>query len=218
MPDDEQGSQPDEAQEPEEELVEIGPDAPGASIGEYLFDKWDPSEVTLHDRGLARYVTLTGHFSVHTGARHANKKFGKADVNVIERFINQLMRTDDYTGKKTKAIRVVEDTFDHIHETTGDNPLQVFVDALQNAAPREEVTRLRYGGISVPKAVDTAPSRRVDWALRNLAQGTIDTSYKNSIPVHECLARELLQAADGSPDSYAVGRRDEVERVAGSAR
>ncbi len=211
---------PDEQaeQEPEEEVVETGPDAPGSDIGEFIFDRWDPSEVTLHDKGLARYVSLTGRFSIHTGARHANKKFGKAEVNIVERFVNQLMRTDDYTGKKTKAIKVVEDTFEHIHEQTGENPLQVFVDALQNAAPREEVTRLRYGGISVPKAVDTAPSRRVDWALRNLAQGTIDTTYKNSTPVHVCVARELLEAADGSPDSYAVGRKDEVERVAGSAR
>lgn len=204
--------------ETEEELVETGPQAPSAHIGGFLFDRWDPSEVTLEDPGLARYVSLTGRFSLHSGGRHADSQFGKADVNIVERFVNQLMRTEEYTGKKTKAIKVVEDAFDHIERETGTNPLQIFVEALENSAPREEVTRLRYGGISVPKAVDTAPARRVDWAIRNLTQGTISNSYKNPTPVHECLADELLKAANASSESYAVGRKNEVERVAGSAR
>jgi small subunit ribosomal protein S7 len=206
------------AHEEPEPVVPMGPDAEGSSIGDYLFDRWDPTEITIEDRGLARYVNLSGQFSVHTGARHANEWFGKSEVNIVERLANQLMRTEEYTGKKTKAIGVIEDAFEHIADETDDNPLQILVDALQNAAPREEVTRLRYGGISVPKAVDTAPSRRVDWALRNLTQGTLQSSYKNTTPVHLCLAQELLDAANDSQDSYAVNKKNEVERVAGSAR
>jgi len=202
----------------EEVVVETGPDAEGSHIGGFIFDRWDPSDVTIEDKGLARYVNLTGQLSVHTGARHANEWFGKSKVNIVERFANQLMRTEEYTGKKTKAINVIESAFESIEETTDTNPLQILVDALQNAAPREEVTRLRYGGISVPKAVDTAPSRRVDWALRNLTKGVLSSSYKNETPVHECLAQELLDAANNSQDSYAVSKKTETERVAGSAR
>ncbi len=218
---DEQASTETEADEEsaiEEPIVETGPDAPGSDIGGFMFDRWDPSEVTINDKGLARYVNLGGHLAVHSGGRHANRWFGKSDLNLVERFTNQLMRTGRYTGKKTKAIRSVEDAFTLINERTDQNPLQVLVDALQNAAPREEVTRLRYGGISVPKAVDTAPSRRVDWALRNLTKGIIQSTYKNSKPIAECICDELLKAAKGSPDSFAVSKKDEVERVAGSAR
>ncbi|MDX1612607.1 MAG: 30S ribosomal protein S7, partial [Candidatus Thermoplasmatota archaeon] len=161
---------------------------------------------------------LANRFTVHTGGRHANQWFGKSELNLVERFVNQLMRTGRYSGKKSKALGAVEDAFDLIHERTEQNPLQVLVDAIQNSAPREEVTRLRYGGISVPKAVDTAPSRRVDWALRHLAKGSISSTYKNKKGIAQCVADELLKASRGDQESFAVGKRDEVERVAGSAR
>lgn len=189
-----------------------------AGLNTLVFNKWDPSEVTVRDRGLARYINLENRFTVHTGGRHANRWFGKSELNLVERFVNQLMRTSRYTGKKSKALGAVEDAFDMIHKRTENNPLQVLVDAIQNSAPREEVTRLRYGGVSVPKAVDTAPSRRVDWALRQLGLGSIQATYKNAKPVAECIAEELIKASRGQQDSFAVGKRDEVERVAASAR
>lgn len=187
-------------------------------FGVLIFDKWDPDGVVVSDPGLARYMNLGAQLVLHSGARHANRWFGKSRVNIVERFVNQLMRTEKYTGKKTKALGAVEDAFNLIHDRTQQNPLQVLVDAITHAAPREEVTRLRYGGISVPKAVDTAPSRRVDWALRHLALGALSASYKNPKPISQCIADELLKAAKGQPESYAVGKKDEIERVAGSAR
>lgn len=189
-----------------------------AGLDTLVFNKWDPSEVTIRDQGLARYINLENRFTVHTGGRHANRWFGKSELNLVERFVNQLMRTGRYTGKKSKALGAVEDAFDIIHERTEDNPLQVMADAIQNSAPREEVTRLRYGGVSVPKAVDTAPSRRVDWALRQLSLGSMQSTYKNAQGVAECIAEELIKASRAQQDSYAVGKRDEVERVASSAR
>ena len=56
----------------------------------------------------------------------------------------------------------------HLLFLTKLNPVQVFVNAIENAAPREEVTRLKYGGIAVPKAVDVSPSRRVDVVGKSL--------------------------------------------------
>jgi len=80
------------------------------------------------------------------------------------------------------------------------------------------VTRLRFGGINVPKAVDISPSRRVDIALRNITKGAVQTSYKSSKPIKECLAGEILLAARGEATSFAVSKKDEAERVAASAR
>ncbi|MDG6221445.1 MAG: 30S ribosomal protein S7, partial [Candidatus Thermoplasmatota archaeon] len=98
------------------------------------------------------------------------------------------------------------------------NPIQVLVDAIENAAPREEVTRLRLGGINVPKAVDVSPCRRVDIALRNLSKGAVQSSYKNPKHISECLANEIMLAAKNDVSSFAVSKKDESERVARSAR
>jgi small subunit ribosomal protein S7 len=128
------------------------------------------------------------------------------------------MRTEVYTGKKAKSMGVVRDSFEIIASRTKKNPVQVLVEALENAAPREEITRLQFGGISVPKAVDVSPARRLDIALRNIARGTVDASFKNKKPVEECLAEELILAAKGDMNSFSVAKKEELERVASSAR
>ena len=108
--------------------------------------------------------------------------------------------------------------FEIIATKTKKNPVQVLVEALENAAPREEITRLQFGGISVPKAVDVSPSRRLDIALRNIAKGTVDSSFKNKKPVEECLADELILASKADMNSFSVAKKEELERVASSAR
>ena len=94
----------------------------------------------------------------------------------------------------------------------------VLVTAIVNAAPREEVTRLRYGGINVPKSVDVAPLRRLNVALRMLATGATEASFKSTKSISVCLADEIMKAAKNDQQSYAVAKKDEVERVAKSAR
>jgi len=183
-----------------------------------LFEKYDLSEVVVHDPGLGKYLNLNPIVIPHTGGRWANKPFGKAKANIVERLINNMMRTEDYTGKKSKAYRVVRSAFEIIEKRTGKNPVQVLVDALEKAAPREEITRLRFGGISVPRAVDISPSRRLDMALRNLCVGAVQATFKNRKPVEECLADEILLAAKGDMQSSAIAKKEELERVADSAR
>jgi small subunit ribosomal protein S7 len=183
-----------------------------------LFEKYDLSEVVVHDPGLARYINLTPIVIPHTGGRWANKPFGKARVSIVERLINGMMRSEDYTGKKAKALRAVREAFDLIAERTKQNPVQVFVTALEKASPREEITRLRFGGISVPRAVDVSPSRRLDMALRNICVGATSASFKSPKPIQQCLADELLKASRGEMESAAIAKKEELERVAMSAR
>ncbi|HIJ16291.1 MAG TPA: 30S ribosomal protein S7 [Thermoplasmata archaeon] len=183
-----------------------------------MFGKFDVSGVTLRDAGMARYIDVTPVSVPHTGGRHTSKAFGKAKMSIVERLINNMMRTEDFTGKKMKSYKAVEDAFGIISAKTKQNPLQVVVDALQNAAPREEVTRLQYGGISVPKAVDVAPARRVDLALRHLCRATLESSHKSKKPIGECLADELIAAAKNDINSSSIAKKEEIERVAASAR
>ncbi|MHB8586262.1 MAG: 30S ribosomal protein S7 [Thermoplasmatota archaeon] len=183
-----------------------------------VFEKWPSTGITIRDPGLARYINLTPVAVLHTGARHANRPFAKRHVHLVERLVNHVMRTENWTGKKASAYRAVREAFEIVATKTKDNPVQVLVRAIENAAPREEVTRLRYGGISVPKAVDVAPSRRVDLAIRLMMTGAVHASHKSKNPIAACIADEILKAAKGDLNSYAVGKKEEVERVAKSAR
>jgi len=183
-----------------------------------LFGKYDLSEVTVNDGGLAKYIDLTPTNVPHSGGKHANRWFGKSKLSIVERLINNMMRTEDFTGKKLKSYRAVSDAFDIINARTKKNPVQVLVEALENAAPREEVTRLQFGGISVPKAVDVAPQRRLDIALRNVSKGAVKASFKNKKAIAYCIADELILASKGEMASFGVSKKEEIERVAQSAR
>ena len=196
------------------------PDAPAASEAANenakLFGVWDVTEITYADPSTKRYMTVTP--IAHTMGRHASKQFKKSEISLVERMINRLMQTDENTGKKQRANRIVRDAFDIIHERTEENPVQVLVTAVENAAPREETVRLKYGGISVPKAVDVAPQRRVDQALLFISDGVANATYKSSTSAAEALARELIGAADYDAQTYSISQKEERERVAAAAR
>ena len=216
-------AQPSVAPEAPPAAPEKAPEAPAAKevpkkAGVLMFGKFDVTGVALRDQGMARYIDISPVAVPHTGGRHTNKPFARAKMSIVERLINGMMRTEDFTGKKLKSYRAVERSFEIIEQKSKSNPLQAFVDALQNVAPREEVTRLQYGGISVPKAVDVAPARRVDLALRYICNGALETSHKSKKPIEECLADEILGAARNDMNIFSVAKKEEVERVASSAR
>ena len=183
-----------------------------------VFGKWDPEEVEVKDPALKNYICLEPRYVIHTHGRHANIPFAKQNVFIVERLINKVMRKGKNTGKKMLAYDIVRQAFEIIHRKTKKNPLQVLVDAIINAGPREEVVRLKYGGIAVPKSVDTSSLRRIDVALRNIAEGARLAAFKSKKSIAECLADELIAAANNDPKSYAVAKKEEVERVAKSAR
>ncbi len=183
-----------------------------------LFGKYDFEGIVVKDPGLIRYINVKPIAVPHTSGRHANKSFAKQRLNIVERLINGMMRSEHSTGEKAHAYNTVREAFRIINERTKLNPIQVYVDALQNVSPREEITRLRFGGISVPKAVDVSSSRRLDVALRNTCRGVIESSHKNKKRLAQCLADEILNASQGKVESAAMAKREEVERVAASAR
>ncbi|MBC64349.1 MAG: 30S ribosomal protein S7 [Euryarchaeota archaeon] len=193
-------------------------EAPIAGIGTMVFGKWDATDVTCSDPGLAPYINLTTIGTPHSGGRHANSWFGKAKLSVVERFINNLMRSGQFSGKKQHCAKALESALDVISERKEENPLQVFIDAIIESAPCEETTRIKMGAVSAPKAVDSSPSRRLDIALRNLGIGCASATAKSKKTLTEGIVSELTKAASGDVGSYAVGKRDEVERIASSAR
>src|SRR3990172_8115908 len=138
-----------------------------------LFEKYALSEVTVHDPGLARHINLSPLILPHTGGRYAAKPFGKAKMNIVERLVNGMMRTENFTGKKTKAIQVVRLAMEKIAGKTKQNAVQ--------------------------KSFSSAKGGR--------GKSIVD-----------CLADELLLAARGDMTSQAIQKKEELERVAASAR
>jgi len=183
-----------------------------------LFNKWSMEGVEVHDPGLRRYICLKPVFLPHTEGRHEHKRFGKAEVPIVERLINHLMKVGKNQGKKQLATSIVKQAFGIISLKTKQNPVQVLINAIENAAPREETTRIAYGGIVYHQSVDVAPQRRVDLALRWITEGARIASFGSPKSIEECLAEEIMLAAEGSSRSYAISRKDEMERIAMASR
>ena len=94
----------------------------------------------------------------------------------------------------------------------------IFRIAVENSAPRDEITTIEYGGAKYPQAVDVSPLRRLNLALRNLVHGGYDKSFNKKTKIYEGLAKEIILAYENSQDSAAVKKKIETEKQADSAR
>lgn len=183
-----------------------------------LFGKWDFKEIQVRDAGLQRYISLKPMVIPHSMGRHEHKRFRKANLNIVERLINNLMRPGKNAGKKARATNIVKHAFEIIHLRTGRNPIEILVRAVENSAPCEDTTRISYGGVVYHLSVDVAPQRRVDLALRHICEGARQASINNPRSIEESLAEELILAANHDLKSYAVSKRHEIERIAQASR
>uniref|UniRef100_A0A8B9XZ69 Small ribosomal subunit protein uS7 n=1 Tax=Bos mutus grunniens TaxID=30521 RepID=A0A8B9XZ69_BOSMU len=154
----------------------------------------------------------------HSAGRYAAKRFRKAQCPIVERLTNSMMMHGRNNGKKLMTVRIVKHAFEIIHLLTGENPLQVLVNAIINSGPREDSTRIGRAGTVRRQAVDVSPLRRVNQAIWLLCTGAREAAFRNIKTIAECLADELINAAKGSSNSYAIKKKDELERVAKSNR
>ena len=193
------------------------------------FKTWDMEGIKVDDLGLQLYVTLQPRIVPKTGARYAGNKFYKSKTFIVERLINKLMipghkskkhfKTSGHmTGKAGTAYDIVEETFKQIEKTTKENPIRVFVKALENAAQREEIITIEYGGARYPKAVECSPQRRVDLALKHMTQGAYHRTFNTKKSIVNSLAEEIISAYRLSNASNAIAKKLEVERQADSSR
>ena len=183
-----------------------------------LFQKWSFKDIKVIDIGLQRYLNLTPMVAPHSMGRHEHQRFRKANVNIVERLINNLMRPGKNAGKKAKTTNIVKQAFEIISLRTGKNPIEIMVKAVENASPCEDTTRISYGGVVYHLSVDVAPQRRIDLAIRHISEGARAASLNTPKSIEECVADELTLAANKDIKSYAISKRNEIERVAQSSR
>ncbi|XP_071821995.1 small ribosomal subunit protein uS7 isoform X2 [Apostichopus japonicus] len=186
-----------------------------------LFGKWSCDEVQVSDISLTDYIAVKEKYAKylpHSSGRYQVKRFRKAQCPAVERLANSMMMHGRNNGKKLMTMRIVQHAFEIIHLLTGENPLQVLVNAIINSGPREDSTRIGRAGTVRRQAVDVSPLRRVNQAIWLLCTGAREASFRNIKSIAECLADELINAAKGSSNSYAIKKKDELERVAKSNR
>ncbi len=197
-----------------------------------LFGKYPLDKLEISDLSLAQTISLNPIKVPHTFGRRARKTLGKMEVNIVERLANKLMRggTGEKTsgkvirtygrmqGKKLRALKIVEKAFELVEKEAKENPVQVLIRALENSAPREDVTRVSHGGVSYQIAVDISATRRLDMALRNIALAALMGAFNKPKSLSRALADEIISTAKGDVQtSYAIKKRDETERMARSA-
>ncbi|MCX6773588.1 MAG: 30S ribosomal protein S7 [Candidatus Micrarchaeota archaeon] len=198
-----------------------------------VFDKWEIDKIDINDASLKQVISLKPSLIPHTFGKYSSSRFAKTKVNIVERLINKLMRGGTgekvsgkiirtggrLQGKKIKLMKIVEDSFDLIYKKTKENPVQVLVKAVENAAPREEVTRVAAGGVSYQLSVDVSATRRLDVALRNLTLSALMRAFDSKNSLSTTLADEIINTAKGDlQTSYSVKKKDEMERMAKAAR
>jgi len=191
-----------------------------------LFRKWDLSNIEIKDPGLKNAISINKIIMPLTFGRSALKRFNKAEVNIVERLANKLLHfgkryaknTGRMGGKKTRAIKTVKAALEIIHLKTGKNPIEILVRAIENSAPNEDTTRIVYGGTVYHVSVDVAPLRRVDLALRFIAEGVRDASFSNPKAIEENLAEHLILAAQNDMNAPSVKKKNELERIAMASR
>jgi len=193
-----------------------------------LFDLWDVSEIVIEDEGLKNVINLKPMLALKTHGRNV-VKHGQVKVNIIERLMNKLalcghrnkkhkIELGHSTGKYAKNMKTVIEAMKILEKRKEMNPIQVFIKAIENAAPRDEVTVVEYGGARYPQAVDVSPIRRVNLALKNMVHGASDKSFGKKKSFAQCLAEEILLAYDNNGESSALRKKNESEKQADAAR
>jgi small subunit ribosomal protein S7 len=193
------------------------------------FGRWGTEGIKVDDPGLVDYISLKASFVCRSGGRHAKQKFYKSKVFIVERLMNKLIvpghkskkhKITSYhiTGKVQQAHRIVENAFELIEQKTKLNPVLVFVKAVENAAPREEIISIEYGGARYPKAVECSPQRRIDVALRQITQGAFSKSFNSKKSAVEAVAEEIIYAYQMNAASNAISKKLDTERQADTSR
>ena len=186
-----------------------------------LFNKWSYTDIEIKDLSLSTYLAVGENFASyvpHSAGKYNKKRFNRSMCPILERLTCALMMHGRNNGKKIKAIKILKQSFEIIFLLTEKNPIQVLIDAIINCGPREDSTRIGSAGTMRRQAVDVSPFRRVNIAIHLIITGTREAAFRNVKTVSECLADELINASKGSSNSYAIKKKDEIERVAKANR
>ena len=130
------------------------------------------------------------------------------DVRVTK-LINNIM----LDGKKGVAQKICYDAFDIIKERSGKEPLEVFLQALENVMPVLEVKARRVGGANYQVPIEVRPARRQTLGLRWIV---LFSRKRSERTMSERLANELLDATNNTGGAYK--KKEDIHKMADANR
>ena len=131
----------------------------------------------------------------------------KYNSKVVTKLINQIM----LDGKKAIAQGIVYGAFDKIKEKLGVDPLDYFMEALENLKPLVETKARRVGGSNYQVPIEIKPERQQTLAIRWLVNATRKRSERDT---DNKLAAEIIDAHNSTGGAYK--KKDDVQRMAES--
>ena len=133
------------------------------------------------------------------------------DAVYNNRLVTQLINKILLDGKRSTAESIVYGAFDIIKEKTGNEPLDVFTQAMENIMPVLETKTRRVGGANYQVPMEVRPARRQTLGLRWL---TAYSRARGERTMAERLAGEIMDAANNS--GSAVKKREDTHKMAES--
>lgn len=193
-----------------------------------IFDIYETKGIEIKDFGLKNVINLNPKLALKSHGRNV-QKFGQTKINVVERLINRIsvaghrgkkhrLMVGASSGKYSKNTKIVLGAFTLVAKKTGKNPIEILVRAIENSAPRDEITVIEYGGARYPQAVDASPLRRVNLALKHLVHGASEKAFGKKKNLAEGIADEIFLASENKGESFAIKKKIESEKQADSAR
>ena len=129
----------------------------------------------------------------------------KYKSTIVAKFINGMM----LDGKRSIAEHIFYDAMDIIEKKMKEDPLSVFNQAMENAAPILEVKSRRVGGATYQVPIEVRDKRRKTLAIRWLVSFSRQRSEKT---MAEKLANELMAAF--KKEGTAIKKREDTHRMA----
>ncbi|MDR3156296.1 MAG: 30S ribosomal protein S7 [Lactobacillales bacterium] len=131
------------------------------------------------------------------------------ESKLVTRLINRVMKD----GKRGVAANIIYSAFEQVRESTGNNPLEVFEQAMKNIMPMLEVKARRVGGSNYQVPVEVRPVRRTTLGLRWLVNYA---RLRGEHTMQERLAKEIMDAANNTGAS--VKKREDTHKMAEANR
>lgn len=151
-------------------------------------------------------------------ARRGSAKPRKVEPDAIykNRVITKLINGVMHDGKKTAAQKQVYRSFEIIKEKTKDDPIKVFIQAMDKIRPEMEVRPRRVGGAAYQIPVAVRGPRKESLSIRWLIEAARTRSSSELKTFGDKLAAEIIDAANG--EGGAVKKRENVEKMAEANR
>ncbi|QNM93671.1 30S ribosomal protein S7 [Mycoplasma sp. Pen4] len=128
---------------------------------------------------------------------------------IVTKLINQIM----LDGKKSIAQDILYSAFNIIKEKTQREPMEVFLEAVENITPQLEIRTRRIGGTNYQVPTEVSPRRKQTLSLRWLVQYA---RLRNEKTMDLRLANEIIDASNKT--GGAIKKREDTHKMAEANR